>query len=139
MKSILIIFVSLMFPSLAFAGNWVTCASEGRVCHFSGTKQVMYGANGKFVRKTITGGTVCSNQVFGDPAYGENKECRYYQPSWTFCAKEGQNCTVSGTKKVKYGVGSQWAQRTVSGSVSCRNSVFGDPAYGATKSCFVYK
>jgi hypothetical protein len=57
------------------ATQWTFCAPEGGVCAFSGTTQVRYGVNGAFVFKTLTDGTACTNDVFGDPIFGTVKEC----------------------------------------------------------------
>jgi len=45
------------------------------MCAFSGTLQVRYGANSLYAYKTLTGGTACTNAVFGDPAPGVVKQC----------------------------------------------------------------
>jgi hypothetical protein len=55
--------------------EWTFCAPEGGVCAFNGSIEVRYGANGSFFFKTITDGTACTNQVFGDPAPGVAKSC----------------------------------------------------------------
>lgn len=55
--------------------DWTTCATEGGVCAFSGTHEVRYGANGSYVYQTLTGGTACTNAVFGDPIVGTVKAC----------------------------------------------------------------
>ncbi len=55
--------------------NWNPCANEGEQCNFSGTHQVRYGADGKFAVREATNGTVCNNQVFGDPNPGVTKRC----------------------------------------------------------------
>ncbi|MGZ3579486.1 MAG: InlB B-repeat-containing protein, partial [Syntrophales bacterium] len=57
------------------SGSWVFCADEGQLCSFTGTKNVAYGANGVYVFKTLTDGTMCTNSVFGDPLYGVVKQC----------------------------------------------------------------
>jgi parallel beta-helix repeat protein len=57
------------------SGNWTFCAAENQFCAFSGTKQVRYGANNTFFVQTLTGGTQCSNAVFGDPIPGTVKHC----------------------------------------------------------------
>lgn len=57
-------------------GTWTRCAAEYQVCAFTGTKQVRYGKDGgPWVEKTLTGGTPCTNAVFGDPAPGAWKFC----------------------------------------------------------------
>jgi hypothetical protein len=64
-----------LHSSTTTSTNWTFCASEGGTCSFSGTQQVRYGANGAYFYKTLTGGTACTNSVFGDPAVGTVKQC----------------------------------------------------------------
>lgn len=55
---------------------------------------------------------------------------------WTYCANEGQTCSFSGVRTVRYGADGTYNYRTnVSGSISCANSVFGDPTPGVVKKC----
>ncbi len=70
----------------------------------------------------------------GDPA---TTEYVLGQPAtWAHCADENQTCSFSGTKDVRYGADTRWVTQTnVTGSIQCRNSVFGDPAPGTIKSC----
>ncbi len=62
------------------APTWTFCADEHQYCEFSGTMQVQYGANGTYAEMTFTGGTLCSNDIFGDPLYGTFKHCNIRQP-----------------------------------------------------------
>jgi hypothetical protein len=62
---------------LGTQNNWTFCASENGYCNFYGTQLVRYGANGSYVYRTVTGGTSCSNAVFGDPIFGTAKQCSY--------------------------------------------------------------
>lgn len=56
--------------------SWVTCATENGTCAVTGTQEVRYGAAGKYVYKTVTGSTACTNAAFGrDPIYGTVKDC----------------------------------------------------------------
>jgi CSLREA domain-containing protein len=56
--------------------GYTKCADEGQWCSFIGTKDVAYGANGRFFyRRGVTDGIDCSNEVFGDPLYGVVKAC----------------------------------------------------------------
>jgi parallel beta-helix repeat protein len=55
--------------------SWTFCASEFGYCAFTGTRQVRYGADGRYVYATRTNGTPCGNDVFGDPSPGTLKEC----------------------------------------------------------------
>jgi len=58
-------------------GTWTRCASEHGTCSFSGSKEVRYGANGKYHTKTVTGPVKCNNGVFNDPISGVLKHCDY--------------------------------------------------------------
>jgi hypothetical protein len=52
------------------------CAAESENCSFSGTKQVAFGRDGHYTRKTVTGGTPCTTAAFGsDPVLGKHKAC----------------------------------------------------------------
>ena len=56
--------------------------------------------------------------------------------AWTLIASEGEPFSVSSTQTVRYGSGSSWIQRSISGSGECSNTFFGsDPLYGAVKQC----
>lgn len=58
-------------------------------------------------------------------------------PSGRKCADEGGYCSFRGTLAVSYGVGNRWVTRTFANGVSCTNAVFGDPAPGVRKACFL--
>jgi spore coat protein U-like protein len=125
--------------------TWTACANEGGTCSFSGTREVRYGSGTTFVSKTFTGSASCTNAVFGDPTPNVAKSCSYASTTvaapapapvtWTACAGEGGICTVSGTRQVRYGSGSTFVAKTVTGSVACTNAVFGDPTPNVLKSC----
>jgi alpha-tubulin suppressor-like RCC1 family protein len=55
--------------------EWTLCATEGSTCTFTGTKQVRYGASDTWSYRELTGGTPCTNAVFGDPLVGVVKQC----------------------------------------------------------------
>ena len=56
--------------------------------------------------------------------------------TWASCANEGQTCTFTGTKEMRYGAnGTFTAARTFSSPTSCTNGVFGDPLPGVAKHC----
>lgn len=124
--------------------SWTSCAGEGGTCTFTGTRQVRYGSATQYVTKTLTGSTICSNSVFGDPAVGVVKSCSYENTvtstnptpvTWTACAVENGSCAVPGTREVRYGAKDSFVTRIVTNTVACLNSVFGDPAPGVVKSC----
>ena len=54
---------------------------------------------------------------------------------WTFCAREGDTCSFSGTQQVRYGANGLYAYRTLTGGTACSNAAFGDPAPGMAKQC----
>jgi hypothetical protein len=132
--------------------SWTGCAGEGGTCSVSGTVQVRYGSGTTFVTKTVTGSVACTNAAFGsDPTPNVLKSCSVAAatvtptptptppPStatWTGCAGEGGICSVSGTVQVRYGSGSTFVTRTVTGAIACTNAAFGmDPTPGVLKSC----
>ena len=141
----------------AVAETWIKCADEWGTCTVPGTAQVRYGLSGQYATKTASGSIGCNNNVFGDPFPGADKICEYLSstpsptPSpaptptpapipapgtgWTQCAVEEGLCSVPGTTQVRYGLNGTYAALTVTGSVVCSNSVFGDPLPGADKIC----
>ena len=123
---------------------WTTIAGEGQSFTVNGTQTVRYGSGSNWVTRTLSGSGVCSNEFFGsDPAPGVVKECQVIgsasaPPTWTTIAGEGESFMVSGTQTVRYGSGSSWVTRTLTGGGVCSNEFFGnDPAYGVVKACQV--
>ncbi len=58
--------------------------------------------------------------------------------TWTKIASEGQPFSVQGTKTVRYGAGSKWIEKVVTGSGMCTNVFFGsDPVPFVLKECQV--
>jgi len=57
------------------SGSGTFCANENAFCSFTGNQNVRYGANGTYVFKSLTNGTMCNNSVFGDPIVGVVKQC----------------------------------------------------------------
>jgi hypothetical protein len=54
---------------------------------------------------------------------------------WVACASEWEVCKVADTRLVRYGANGQYVFKTVSGSISCTNDVWGDPIVGVVKRC----
>ena len=120
--------------------DWMFCAAEGGVCAFAGTMQVRYGANGSFFFETLTDGTACTNEVFGDPIPGTVKQCAIRPPEpteWTFCAPEGGFCAFAGRAEVRYGANGSFVNQTLTDGTACTNQVFGDPIPGTVKQCAI--
>lgn len=133
--------------------SWPFCANENSLCAFSGTRNVRYGADTRWVTRSVSasgGGVLCSNAVFGDPAYGSAKTCQLEPATttttpttttttgWAFCANENTSCAFTGTRRVRYGAGSTWVTRDLAasnGGISCSNATFGDPVPNVVKRC----
>lgn len=138
--------------------GFIFCAGEGGFCSFSGTMEVRYGGtlDGVWYLSSLilTDGTPCTNAIFGDPAFGVSKSC--YIPGelpppppppptdidgFEFCALEGELCNFSGTLEVRYGgtLDGQWklTSKVLTNGTPCTNAVFGDPAPGVHKSCYI--
>ncbi|HYG63287.1 MAG TPA: M12 family metallo-peptidase [Thermoanaerobaculia bacterium] len=111
------------------------CALEHGRCGFYGTKNVAYGANGKFYYKTAAGGLDCNNGTFGDPIF-VNKACYVGPEFYDFCAKEGERCNFTGTMNVAYGTDGKFFYRTATSGIDCNNGTFGDPIK-ENKACYV--
>ena len=118
---------------------------ENGKCTVSGTADVRYGAQGKYITKTVTGEIACTNQAFGnDPIYGVVKTCdvntinQITQGNWQTCAIENGICAVDGTATVRYGAEGKYITKIVTGEIVCTNQAFGnDPIFGAVKTCDV--
>lgn len=77
---ILFLFLCSAFTSVNLAAqdcsSWTFVANERENFALSGTQMVRYGANGKYVYKTLSGTQACSNTNFGsDPIEGVVKKC----------------------------------------------------------------
>ena len=123
--------------------GWQQCAAENGTCAYSGLMTVAYGANGTYKFATLgSGGTACDNAVFTDPTPGTAKACYLLGPpptfaTWTTCAAENGTCSFSGTQEVAFGEGDRYYFGSFTGSTPCTDAVFGDPAYGSVKACYV--
>jgi hypothetical protein len=128
----------------AFSG-WSLCANEAQLCEFSGKRTVRFGANGNYYSRNYTDATTCSKSVFGDPLSGVEKVCEVYLNAnetlsdWVYCADEGETCSFSGTREVRYGAQGSYDKATFTGSAACGNNTFGDPIRGLPKACFYHK
>lgn len=122
--------------SLAASGG-SHCSGENGYCTVPNgvNATVWYGANNNWSKKSnVTGGIACNNGVFGDPAYGTAKSCRYNVQ----CANENGFCSIPNnvTANVWYGANNKWIKRgNVYGGIACNNATFGDPIPGTVKSC----
>jgi Peptidase M66 len=79
--------------------------------------------------KSTPGATAPAPGATGTPAAAE---------TWVSIAVEGQPFTVSGTQTVRYGSGSTWIEKSVTGGGQCTNEFFAnDPLFGTVKECQV--
>ena len=123
--------------------GWTTIAGEHQSFAVEGTQIVRYGIGSDWITKRVTGGGECSNEWFGvDPSYGIVKQCDLggaaADEGWTRIATEGEGFAVSGTQTVRYGSGSTWLLKSVTGGGQCSNGWFGnDPLVGVVKQCEV--
>jgi hypothetical protein len=103
---------------------------------------VAFGAGGRFNYADESSATGCNTGVFGDPDVGVVKTC-YVQGAppgsntWAACSSENGTCSFTGVMTVAYGANGGYAYATLGGGTSCSNSVFGDPAVGSAKTCYV--
>jgi hypothetical protein len=135
-------------PLIALADSgWQFCANENDFCSFRGQAEVRYGAEGRYIYRTVTNGIGCSNDVFGDPAQGLPKAC-FFKKKFVnkrmdrrgqFCANEGGFCKFRGQAEVRYGAEGRYVYKVLTNGASCNNDVFGDPAPGLPKSCFIVR
>jgi hypothetical protein len=117
--------------------QWSFCSDENAACSFTGTKRVRYGKRGKYAYGIFTGGVACSNATFRDPIENVPKSCQISDELFTQCAAEGQTCSFTGTKEVRFGANGQWVSRTATGSIACNPATFGDPVMNVVKRCEV--
>lgn len=132
----------------------VTLAAEGGTFTVATATVVSYGADTRWVQKTVTGTGSCTNAFFGtDPAPNTVKSCVApagtpapppppppppppAPPTGPTLAAEGGTFTVATATLVSYGADTRWVQKTVTGTVSCTNAFFGtDPAPFVVKRC----
>ena len=78
---------------------------------------------------------VDANTIWREGGY-EFTRVSYLAYSWTHCANEMGTCVCDGMVRYGDAASDTWSStQTSSGSISCGNSVFGDPKYGAVKTC----
>lgn len=69
-------------PALAATPGWTTIAADGRSFSLSGTQTVRYGADTRWVEKTVTGSGQCTAAFFGsDPGQMAVKSCQVQAPA----------------------------------------------------------
>ncbi len=130
------------------SGTWTTVAQEGGPFNLSGMRTVRYGAGDAWKQRGMTGpGQWCTAQMFGgDPAPGVKKACQVFTlaptavAAWVRVATQDGPFNLDGTHTVRYGAGTQWVQRAMTGPNQwCTTPMFGqDPAPGVPNVCEKY-
>lgn len=57
--------------------------------------------------------------------------------NWIHCADEDGFCRFRGPGEVRYGAHGRFVSRMADNGIPCNNRVFGDPAVGRPKACYV--
>lgn len=130
---------------VAPSGVYSFLAYEKYAFTVSGTQLVRYGSGTTWIAKSVTNGGQCTNQYFGvDPAPATYKRCEVLVSTtaaapagtYTHLAYERYPFSVTGTQTVRFGSGSTWISRSVTGSGQCTNQFFGkDPLPAVYKRC----
>jgi hypothetical protein len=124
-------------------GTWTQVAVEGGSFVTSGPQTVRYGAGSTWIELVVNGAGQCTSAFFGrDPVYGVLKRCEVLNAptppaiTWTPIALENASFTVVGTQTVRFGFGTNWIEKLVTGAGQCSLAFFGsDPLYGVVKKC----
>ena len=131
--------------------DWSHCGNEGEVCRFNGRAEVHYGAGRRWETRSARNSIFCGNQTFGDPTPDRVKACYISSPNsnnsssnnpsneggWRRCANENGFCAFNGWQEVRYGTNGRWTLLTRLNGASCSNDIFGDPAPGRAKACYI--
>jgi predicted alpha-1,6-mannanase (GH76 family) len=78
------------------SASWIFCANENATCSFTGTRQVRYGADGRYVYRAFSGSVACNNTSFGDPLPGAPKRCDYDSSGGTTAPTPTRTNTATG-------------------------------------------
>ncbi|MBC7619794.1 MAG: hypothetical protein H7293_12565 [Candidatus Saccharibacteria bacterium] len=106
--------------------GWLTVASESGSFASSKPQNMRYGASSSWVYKNVSAGTVvCNNTTWTDPIVGTVKSCAVQSTPWVTIATEALPAfSVTGSQQVRYGSGSIWAYKMVTGDGTCSFSSF---------------
>lgn len=116
------------FPDEPPAG-YIRCASENQQCSFTGTADVIFGAEKTWTTsKTFTNGVTCNIANFGDPLPGVAKSC-YYKP-----VPVATNPTWSAPAAVTLPAGTVGSGAVASQEVTVTNTGTGAGSFTATSS-----
>lgn len=119
-----------LVPCIALAAGWSLTRSYGThtteaACKAAAASQ----AAGTYLCTNVLQSSVTVPVVVPPPVTG----------TWQLLVAEGATFTISGTKTVRYGAGTAYVQRSMTGAGTCDNEFFGrDPATGVPKHCDVW-
>ena len=143
----LILFVgALILPLSASAqtGSWTYCATEGGVCAFTGTKRCATARTGLVCLQNVVQRFRLRQQRVRRSRGWPNKILRDRRAvtttttttrDWTFCARKAGSAHLRAPKRCATARTARTPTGRCPNGTACTNSVFGDPAVGATKSC----
>ncbi len=126
------------------SGTGITCPTDCSETYASGTSVTLTAA--PFTGSTFEGwsgacsGTTCTVLMTQTRTVTASFNTITTPPptTWTRIARENETFTLSTPTDVRYGASTTWTTpRTMSGTVSCSNSTFGDPLEGTVKECQV--
>lgn len=128
-----IVFTGTPNTTLSTDPHLVFVKEENNVYTFEGTKTIYFGCISSAAK---TNGTYCRREDFeGDPCYSDEKVCYSFEGDALIpCANEGGACLFGGTKTIYFGL-LTWKDET--NGCMCTDAIFGDPAPGVTKSCYI--
>ncbi|WP_109482949.1 hypothetical protein [Paraburkholderia sp. C35] len=72
-----------------------------------------------------------------DNASADNEQVASHAGNWTHCADERGTCSFSGTRDVHYGSEAHNTVKSLTNGTPCNNAIFGDPAPGELKQCWI--
>jgi hypothetical protein len=81
---------------------------------------------------------LCATIASGcDSASADDEQAAKAAAAWTKCADERGTCSFSGTRDVRYGSEAHNTVKSLSNGTPCNNAIFGDPAPGELKQCWI--
>lgn len=129
---------TILTPAGATQQNGTFCANENAICSFTGTREVIFGADGIWRSGVFTGSARCNTVTFGDPVPGVTKTCAVRAGALVKCAAENGICAFDPLSEVFFGSGNSVASSLVlRKNTACSTAIFSDPAPGVAKSCYV--
>jgi hypothetical protein len=100
--------------------GYAFCSNQNARCSFTGTKQVAFGAAGKFVYKSFSNGVDCNTTNFTDPNPGAAKACYTQNTTCAFAIEPTGKAflAASDTGSIAIAASSSSCSRTAKSNVS---------------------